>query len=391
MHYNFDEIIDRTETSTYKHGNKFLYFGTDDVLPMWVADMDFASPEFVIDAINTRIDHRVLGYTLTDDEYFNAIINWQKDRHSWSIDKDWISHLPGVVPGLIISMLAFTEQGDKVIVQPPIYPPFLSTVKRNKRQIIYNQLLETETGYQMNFEELEEQAKNGAKMLLLCSPHNPGGIVWSKETLAEVARIAEKYNMVVVSDEIHSDLMLNGTVHTPYATLSEEAKNHCVTLVAPSKTFNIAGLHIASSIIPNEKLRRKFKRVIDDLQIAPGNLVGFQATKAAYSEKGHDWLDQLLVYLKGNVDYVIDFIEEKMPLIKPIRPQASFLIWLDCRGLNMTDEELKDFMVNKAGLGFNQGPTFGKGGEGFQRVNIGTPRAILNVAMQKLYDAYQTL
>ncbi len=391
MKYNFDEIIDRTGTSTYKHGKTKLFFGTDEVLPLWVADMDFASPDFVLDAINKRIDHRVLGYTLTDDAYYGAIVKWQKDRHGWDIQPEWIHHLSGVVPGLVMSMLTFSNEGDQVIVQPPIYPPFLSTVKRIKRKIVYNQLLETENGYQMNLEELEQQARDGAKMLLLCSPHNPGGIVWPEETLREVARIAEKYGMVVVSDEIHADLVLPGSKHIPYATLSEEAKNHCVTLVAPSKTFNIAGLGISSAIIPNEKMYRKFARMIEDMQSAPGNLIGFEATKAAYSAKGHDWLDQLLVYIQGNVDYVINFIEKNIPEIKPLRPQASFLVWLDCRGLKMTDDELKDFMVLKAGLGFNQGPTFGPGGSGFQRVNVGAPRGVLQEAMQKLYDAYKTL
>lgn len=390
MVYNFNEVIDRSQTSTYKYGRCKLYFGTDNVLPLWVADMDFASPDFVLESIQKRLEHPILGYTLTDDAFFSAIIQWMKIRHNWTVEKEWIRHLPGVVPGLILAMLSYTNPGDKVIVQPPIYPPFMYTVKRNKRQLIYNQLVEKNGRYEMDLEDFENHAKKGAKFFLMCSPHNPGGMVWSKETLTSIADIADKYGMIVVSDEIHADLLLKGSTHYAYSTISEKAKNHSITLVAPSKTFNIAGLGIASAIIPNDKLRQKFISTVDDLQAAGGNIVGFEAAKAAYTE-GHEWLDQLLVYLENNANYVIDFLNKNIPKIKPMKPEASFLIWLDCKELGLSDDELKDFMVKKAGLGLNHGPSFGPGGSGFQRLNIGTPLPVLEEAMGRLLDAYKTL
>lgn len=387
MKYNFDTIYNREGTSTYKYGKCKFYFGKDDILPLWVADMDFASPDFVIDAISERLKHPVLGYTLTDDAFYSSMINWFNERHQWQIEKDWIRHIPGVVPGLVFSMLSLTEPDDKVIVQPPIYPPFLITVKQNKRKLVCNELLERSGTYEMNLEELEQFAKDGAKMLFLCSPHNPGGMVWSRETLEKVSDIADKYSLVVVSDEIHADLVLDGSKHIPYAQINEKAKNHSITLVAPSKTFNIAGLGMATAVIPNVKLRQKFLRLVDSLQAAGGHVIGFEALKAAYNN-GNEWLDELLEYLKGNVDYIINFLNKNIPEIVAMPPQASFLIWLDCKKLNLSDSELKDFLVNKAKLGFNHGPTFGPGGEGFQRINIGAPRSILEEAMKRLYRAY---
>lgn len=387
MKYNFDTIYNREGTSTYKYGKCKFYFGKDDILPLWVADMDFASPDFVIDAISERLKHPVLGYTLTDDAFYSSMINWFNERHQWQIEKDWIRHIPGVVPGLVFSMLSLTEPDDKVIVQPPIYPPFLITIKQNKRKLVCNELLERSGTYEMNLEELEQFAKDGAKMLFLCSPHNPGGMVWSRETLEKVSDIADKYSLVVVSDEIHADLVLDGSKHIPYAQINEKAKNHSITLVAPSKTFNIAGLGMATAVIPNVKLRQKFLRLVDSLQAAGGHVIGFEALKAAYNN-GIEWLDELLEYLKGNVDYIINFLNKNIPEIVAMPPQASFLIWLDCKKLNLSDSELKDFLVNKAKLGFNHGPTFGPGGEGFQRINIGAPRSILEEAMKRLYRAY---
>lgn len=388
MEYNFDTLYNREGTSTYKYGRCKLYFGNEDILPLWVADMDFASPDFIIDAITERLKHPVLGYTLTDDDFYSSIINWFQDRHQWKIEKEWIRHLPGVVPGLVFSMLSLTDEGDKIIVQPPIYPPFLHTVKQNKRELICNELIENSGTYEMNFQELEKFAKEGAKMLFLCSPHNPGGVVWSRETLEKIADIADKYGLIVVSDEIHADLVLSGSKHIPYAEINEKAKNHSITLVAPSKTFNIAGLAMSIAIIPNVKIRQKFLRLVENLQAAGGHVVGFEALKAAYTN-GHEWLDQLLVYLKGNLNYVTNFLEQNIPEIVTMRPNASFLVWLNCKQLKLSDKELKDFLVNKAKLGFNQGPSFGPGGEGFQRINIGTPRSVLEEAMNRLYYAYK--
>lgn len=392
MQYNFDEIIEREGTSTYKHENRAMYFGSKDVLPLWVADMDFASPKFVRDAIQERLNHPVLGYTVTNDEFFAPIQKWIQDNHNWEVERPWMHYLSGVVPGLSISILALTNPGDKVLIQSPVYMPFFSVIRSNNRELINNQLVEKNGRLEIDFDDFEEKAKSGVKLFLFCNPHNPGGMVWSKEDLVRISEICEKYNIIVVSDEIHCDLALPGYKYTPYATVSEAAKNHSITLIAPSKTFNIAGLCVSSFIIPNSTIRKPVFGMLQQLQTGGhGTIFGYTASTAAYSANGREWLNQLLDYLQGNIDYVLDFIKEFMPKLKPMKPEASFLIWIDFKGLGMSDKQNKSFLVEKAGLGLNHGPTFGPGGEGFQRLNIGVPRSVLEKAMQKLLNAYRQL
>jgi cysteine-S-conjugate beta-lyase len=388
MQYNFDEIVDRKGTSAYKIDLCKTRFGTDDLLPLWVADMDFRTPDFIMDAIRKRTEHEVLGYTIRNQDFFDPLIDWLKIRHNWNVDSKWIGYIPGIVPGIAFAINAFTNPGDKVVIQPPIYPPFMNTVINNHRELVYNPLVLRGGQYQMDFEALESSIDERTKMLLLCSPHNPGGRVWNKDELTRLAGICNRNNIIVVSDEIHADLVLPGYEHCPFPTISNEAFNNSITLIAPSKTFNIAGLVSSSYIIPNSILRNKYKSYIEALEVSGGNIFAYTATVAAYKH-GAEWLDQLIRYIQGNVDYIQDFLSNNLPKIKAIIPQASFLIWLDFRGLGLSDEEIRNLLIHEAKLGFNDGPSFGPGGEGFQRINVGCSRIVLKEAMDRLANTFK--
>lgn len=391
MKYNFDEIIDRRATAAYKIELCNWRFGTNDVLPLWVADMDFRTPDFVMDAIKQRCEHEILGYTIKDQEFYAPIINWIQYKHHWSIDSRWIGFVPGIVPAMSVAVLAFSEPGDKVIVQSPVYPPFYSVVENNKRQLAINELIMVDGQYRMNMDELRSLAADpDCKLLLLCSPHNPGGRVWSREELQEVAAICAANNVLVVSDEIHADLVLPSYEHIPFATVSDAALQNSITLMAPSKTFNIAGLGSSSFIIPNSELFTTFSKQLQALEFAGGNIFAFVATKAAY-QHGADWLSQLIQYIQGNVDYVDAYLKEHIPQVKAVIPQASFLIWLDFSGLGFSDAQLEEFLVKKAKIGLNPGRSFGKGGEGYHRLNIGHSRLQLKEALDRLKKAVTEL
>ena len=391
MHYNFDEIIDRRGTSSYKIDLCKARFGTDDLLPLWVADMDFRTPDFVMNAIRERCMHEVLGYTIRNKDFNQPFIDWVNYKHNWQVQNEWIGFVPGVVMGMSTAVLAYTKQGDKVIIQPPVYPPFFSVVKNHKRELVLNQLIFENGQYRMNFDELKKQAADPkVKMMLLCSPHNPGGRVWSKEELQELSEICAQHNVLVLSDEIHADLALPGYTHTPFAMVSETAKQNSITLMAPSKTFNIPGLGSSSYIIPNKELFTVYDTQIHHLEIGAGSLFAYTATTAAYSQ-GADWLKQLISYIQGNIDFVSRYIQNHIPKVKVVLPQASFLIWLDFSALNMTDAEVQDILVKKAKLGFNPGTTFGSGGSGFHRMNVGCSRLVVQEAMQRLHTALEKL
>lgn len=391
MKYNFDEIIDRRGTAAYKIDLCNWRFGTNDVLPLWVADMDFRTPDFVMDAILKRCEHEILGYTIKNKEFYEPIINWIQYKHGWKVDSRWIGFVPGIVPAMAVAVLAFTEPGDKVIVQSPVYPPFYSVVENNKRILSINELQLANGQYRMNMDELKVLAADPqCKLMLLCSPHNPGGRVWSREELNEVAQICAANNVIVVSDEIHADLVLPGYEHIPFATISETAKQNSITLMAPSKTFNIAGLGSSSFIIPNSELFTTFSKQLQALEFAGGNIFAFVATKAAY-EHGAEWLKQLIAYIQGNVDFVDNYLKTNIPQIKAIIPQASFLMWLDFSALNLTDDQVEELLVKKAKIGLNPGRSFGKGGEGFHRLNIGHSRLQIEEALVRLKKAVSEL
>ncbi|MFV0472498.1 MAG: MalY/PatB family protein [Paludibacteraceae bacterium] len=390
MKYDFDEIIDRRNTGAVKIEMCEKVFGTPDVTPLWVADMDFRTPDFIIDAITDRCNHPIFGYSTPCEDYFESIIRWIDHHHQWKIEREWLGFLPGIVPGLAFAVNAFTQPNDEVIVQPPVYPPFTNVPAKNNRKVVYNPLKEINGRFEMDFEDLERKITGRTRLFILCNPHNPGGKIWDAETMKRLAGICYKHGILVVSDEIHSDMALPGEKHVPFATVSELAEQNSITYMAPSKTFNMAGLISSSYIIPNKEIRKKFGDFLENSELANGNIFAYIAAKAAY-QKGEEWLKQMTEYLQGNLDYIVEFLHKNIPQIKPMIPQASFLVWLDCSGIDMNTNELQNFMVHKAGLGLNKGTTFGPGGELHLRLNIGCPRRILVESMEKLKKAVENL
>lgn len=386
MPYRFEEVIERAGTDCVKYDARKNVFGSEDVIPMWVADMDFRTPPFVTAAIRKRAEHELFGYFLKPDGYYQSIIGWMERRHGWKVEKEWIVFSPGIVPALNMSVLAYTQPGDKIIVQPPVYFPFFSAISNHGRQLVYNPLEFAGEGYRMDFDQLESVIDSSTKMLILSSPHNPVGRVWTSDELRQLGKICSRHNILVLSDEIHHDLVYRGSKHIPMASLGEDIAQNTVTCVAPSKTFNLAGLSTSSLIIPNADLRKKFSKVIDDLHVSNGNIFGVVASEAAYRE-GDQWVDELMLYLEGNLAYLESFIREQIPQIKVIRPQATYMVWLDFRDLGMDQQRLKDFLVFKAGIGMNDGSVFGTGGTGFMRMNMACPRSVMTGALEKLKAA----
>ncbi|HPE57392.1 MAG TPA: PatB family C-S lyase [Bacteroidales bacterium] len=390
MKYNFDEIIDRTGTSCVKWDIREMFFKKQDVLPMWVADMDFKTPDFIVDAVKQRAEHPVYGYTIRPESYYTSLINWIDKKHRWKIDKDWVIFSPGIVPAVNMAVMAYTKPGDKIIVQPPVYFPFFGAVKDNGRQLVNNQLKLNNGRFDMDFEDLEKQIDNRTRMIIISNPHNPGGSAWTKEELTRLGEICIKHNLILISDEIHSDLAIPPNKHTVAANLSKEIAGVTVTMMAPSKTFNLAGMASSSVIISNEKLRNDFQIMLDRVHVGMGNLFGMVASEAAYTH-GEEWLNQMLIYVKGNIDFMEEYISKNIPKVKMIRPEATYMVWLDFRELAMDNDTLKQFIIEKARLGLNDGPVFGPGGEGFQRINLACPRAYVEEAMNRLENAIKTL
>lgn len=388
MIYNFDEIIARENTDCVKYDIRKLFFGTEDVLPMWVADMDFRTPDFIIGAIKERLEHEILGYSFRGKDFSRSIAGWMKKRHGWEIKENWVSFSPGVVLAVNMLVLALTNPGDKIIVQPPVYFPFFYAIQKNDRELVENPLKLENGRLNMDFEDLSEKAK-GAKMIIISHPHNPGGSVWTKEELTKMAEICLENNVIMLSDEIHSDLIFPWNKHVPLASLSEEIAQQTITCNAPSKTFNLAGLATSFLIIPNPSYLQKYNEMLNDkLHANMGNLFGAVALVAAY-ENGEDWLRQLMDYVWINVEYVADFCEKHIPKIKVLKPESTYMIWLDCRELGLEGDSLKDFFVKDAKLGFNDGRVFGTGGEGFMRINVACPKATVEKAMNQLREAME--
>ena len=385
MSFDFDREISRDGTASVKHDGRAAYFGTRDVLPLWVADMDFAAPEAVIRALSERAAHPVYGYTFYPDGLFLALISWLKKRHQWEVEREWILMAPGVVPSLHAAVMAFAQPGEGVIVQPPVYFPFFSAVTSTGRRLILNPLHLENGRYTIDFPHLERCAADGARLLLLCSPHNPVGRVWSRGELEEILRIARRYNLVILSDEIHADLVYPGQRHTTLATLSNDADN-LVTAVAPSKTFNIPGMGLSSLIVPNPAHRTELGKVFDSLHIGHSNPFSIAAFEAAY-RGGEAWLDSLLDYLQDTRNFVAAYLAEHLPAIRLIQSEGTYLLWLDCRGLSMNDAQLGDFFVHMAGVGMSPGTIFGEQGSGFMRLNIGTPRKVIAAALERIVHA----
>ena len=387
--YNFDKIIDRTGSDDLKHGVLQERYGDANLLPLWVADMDFETPQFITDALRRRLDHSLFGYTMMPKGYWQQVAGWIAGHHAWNVKEEWMTFIPGIVKGIGMAINVFVKPDEKVIIQPPVYHPFQLTPLGNRREVVYNPLKEIDGTYTMDFDQLEQIADEKCRMLILSNPHNPAGICWDKQTLQRLALICHQRGIIVISDEIHCDMAIFGNRHTPFASVSEEAAQCSITFGAPSKTFNIAGIVSSYSIIPNDETRHRFYSWLEANELNEPTIFSPIATMAAFTPEGEAWRKEMLAYIEGNIDFVIDYCAKHLPKIKPWRPQASFLVWLDCRDLGLNHSLLNDLFVNKARLALNDGEMFGKGGEGFMRLNIATPRAILQDALERLSKAVQ--
>ena len=389
--YDFDQVIERRGSGALKSDALTEFYGREDLLPMWVADMDFKTPDFITDALRQRLEHPIFGYTTEPKEYRPTIVKWIADRHNWQIESEWISFIPGIVKGIGMAINVFVAPDEKVIIQPPVYHPFRLTPLNNGREVVFNPLIENSDGsYSIDFENLEAVADSKCRMLILANPHNPVGIVWDRQTLSRLADFCYERNIIVISDEIHSDMALYGNRHIPFASVSEHAAECSITFGAPSKTFNIAGIVSSYAIVPNEQLRTRFYSWMAANELNAPHLFAPIATIAAF-KYGEPWRQQMIEYIEQNIDFVVEYCAEQIPQIRPIKPQASFLVWLDCRNLNLEHEQLVELFVDKAHLALNEGSAYGDEGRGFMRLNIGTPRATLEKALKQLKDAVDSL
>ena len=382
--FNFDQIINREDTLSLKYDARQALFGRADVIPMWVADMDFAIPPAVTDALIERAKHPIFGYTTYPESLYDALMDWFKRHHGWAIQREWIMLCPGVVPTLHAAVMAFTAPSESVIVQPPVYFPFFSSVTNTGRNLIKNPLTIQNNQYVIDFDHLEQCAKD-ARMLLLCSPHNPVGRVWRRNELNMLLKIAKKHNLLIFSDEIHADLIYPEHQHHVLATVATSTDN-IITAVAPSKTFNIPGLGLSALIVSNENHRKQIHKVFESMQVNAANPFSITAFEAAYHH-GDAWLQALLAYLTKTRDFVVEYVALHLPQIKLIAPEATYLLWLDCRALQLTDSALKTIFIEEAHLGLSPGTLFGEGGSGFMRMNIAAPKHMISVALNNIKTA----
>lgn len=385
--FDFDKLTDRKGTGAIKYDGLTEIFGKSDLLPLWVADMDFETPPFIVDALKKRMEHPIFGYSTIPDDYWTTICQWINDRHGWNVEPDWVTYIPGVVKGIGMAINVFVKEDEKIIIQPPVYHPFSLVPLGNNREVVHNPLRHTQDGtYEMDFDNLEQVADDKCRMLILSNPHNPGGIVWDRETLKRLADFCYKRNILVISDEIHCDMALWGNKHIPFASVSPEAEECSITFAAPSKTFNIAGIVSSYAVVPNDELRKTFYDWLSANEQNWPNMFAVIATQAAFRE-GEEWRQEMLRYIEWNILFVEEFCRMRIPQIRPMRPQASFLVWLDCTALELSQSELVSLFVDKAGLALNNGAMFGKEGEGFMRLNVGCPQSILREALERLDKA----
>ncbi len=398
MNYDFDRVVTRRDTDSMKWDTAGSLFGDNDILPMWVADMDFPVAKPITDAIINRAGHQIFGYTLPGKAVINAIVDRIQQKYGWGIDPQWIVFTPGVMPAVHAAIRAFTHPGDDIIIQGPVYYPFWSAVYDCGCQVANNQLRLINGHYEIDYNDLKSKfaLKDGmapsasrARMMILCSPHNPTGRVWSREELLRMGEIVIENGALMLSDEIHCELLFKGAKHTPFSSISTEFEQHSMVCMAPSKTFNLAGLNASIIIIPNEELRLRFNAARHGI-VTRVNLFGLTAMEAAY-RYGDEWLGQLLEYLQGNLDYLMAYFEQKIPKIEVVKPEGTYLVWLDCRKLGLDDAELRSFMRKKARVGLDDGYLFGPAGAGFQRINIACPRSILTEALEKIENAVNNL
>lgn len=385
MTYNFDELIDRRHTGSVKWDGMKNAFGRDDLTAMWVADMDFRTPPFVMDALRQRLEHEVLGYAMPCEGWDTTICHWLQKRHQWEVRPDWLTFVPGIVRGQAFALLCFTNPGDRVLVMTPVYHPFFLVTERLKREAVRSPLDLRDGHYHIDFDRLRHDLQ-GCKALVLCNPHNPGGRVWTVDELRRIAELCQESGTLVISDEIHADLTLPPYKHHPFATVSPAAASNSVTFMAPSKTFNMPGVQSSFAIVPDDTLRARFQQFMEAGEFCEGHLFAYIGCKAAF-EHGEEWLNQLLAYIQGNIDFTESYLRQHIPAIGMIRPQASFLVFLDCRQLGLEQEVLERLFADKARLALNTGTTFGEPGRGFMRLNVGCPRAALKQALDQLAEA----
>ncbi|MFQ9515888.1 MAG: MalY/PatB family protein [Eubacterium sp.] len=391
MKVDFDRIIERKGTNCLKYDFAKERGMSEDVLPLWVADMDFPTAPEILDRLHRTVDHGIFGYSEGKEAYFEAVKSWYKENFDWEIKRNWLIKTPGVVFGLAMAVKAFTKVGDSVLIQQPVYYPFSEVIEDNNRKLINNSLKNVDGHYEIDFEDFEKKIKdNNIKLFILCNPHNPVGRVWKREELLKIGDICLKNHVIVVSDEIHSDFIYPGYKHTVFASLSKEIADITITCTAPSKTFNLAGLQISNIFVSNVELKRKLKKEIAAAGYSQVNIMGLAACQAAY-EEGKEWLDQLKDYLMENVNFVRNYLKDNIPQVKLTEPEGTYLIWLDFRELNLEDKQLEDLIVNRAKLWLDSGSIFGDDGKGYQRINIACPRAILKQAMEQLKRAVDSL
>lgn len=388
--YDFDKEIDRLNTSCSKWDGLEKRFGTTDVLPLWVADMDFAAPESVTKAIAERAAHPVFGYPIREADYYDSFITWEKNLNDFDVKREWLDYVPGVVCGIACALQAFTVPGDGVLIMPPVYHPFRNTINAQGRHVINSPLHYRNGRFEIDFEDLDKKAAD-ARVLLLCSPHNPTGRVFSRDEMNRIEAICRKHNLLVISDEIHSDLVYSHASHIPFPMVSEWAREHSVTLMAPSKTFNVAGLVASIYIVPNPDMKRHMDHIVKEcMHIGGGNIFGLIAADAAYAG-GREWYDDLMTYLQGNIDFLDNGLKKRVPQVKLVIPEATYIPLIDCRELNLPGEKLQEFMLNEVRAAMNEGELFGREGEGFCRINIGTQRKNLAEFITRLENAVKKL
>lgn len=391
MKYDFDKHIDRRGSGALKFDALEQWYGSSELLPMWVADMDFATPDFIVDAIKERLEHPIFGYTIEPERYREAIITWIASHHGWAVKREWICYIPGIVKGIAMAINALLKAGDKIIIQPPVYHPFRNVAAHNGFEIVENPLLVDSNGsYSIDFDHLERVADKNCRLLILANPHNPIGILWQRETLIRLADFCHSRGIIVISDEIHSDMALWGKRHIPFASVSDKAAQCSITFGAPSKTFNIAGIVTSYAIVPNDKLRNKFFGWMEGNELNHPDIFAPIATIAAF-ENGEPWRREMIEYIEGNIEFTIEYCKQHIPQIVAVRPEASFLVWLDCRGLGLTHDKIVELFTQKAALALNDGAIFGTQGEGFMRLNVGTPREVLQTALERLKTAVDSL
>lgn len=389
MIYNFDTVVDRSNNFAAKWSEMDKKYGTNDLLPMWVADMDFMTAPCIVDSLRKRLDQCIFGYTTRPDSYNQSIVNWIERRHNWKIKSEWLIFSPGVIPTISLVIQNMTEEKDKIMIQEPVYTPFNNIVKDNGRELVVSPLKKLEDGnYVMDYEDIESKIKD-VKLFILCNPHNPCGRVWTKEELIKLGEICLKHNVKVISDEIHSDIIFSGHRHIPFASISKEFEENSITCMSPTKTFNIAGLQTSYAILPNKKDYEILEFAFTRIDIKRNNAFSLVATESAYND-GEDWLDEFLKYVEDNVDFAIDYIKENMPKLKVNKPEGTYLLWVDFSELGLSDEELNKLLVEKGKIALNNGHSFGTGGSGFQRINLACPRSMVKEGLERIKKAIES-